>query len=545
MVVQNRYTRAFDSPSSSGTPSDEISSGSDDSSPGPPPDEDMYPDQPEYTFFEIIVGVTPHTVQCIRLYFHRLWQIEAPISFRFQDAQIVTFDDSIIPVHGLSRALAKRDLYPDDDGEPDFNDQGPSNLPRGRDNRGSDQQRDSRSMTSNRKQAILAILAILLIIPQCMRFFSSSSISNSPAFPIHRPIVEVANTVNSMPAILADITKTLEDYKGNLSFKIAVPERWAIACLHKDEEAGMPLFSKNGLNKAVCDAGLKEYEKATESDARDFISHLKDLRNAIRDASYRIEDVARVVKQDLDPHIRTVLNSCIENLIKDWYHGQEPPIDSASIYLKALGNEKRGRWICASDSSISAKDTYLRPADLVTMNLPDALRNLEHYLTIALLSLEKMPDLDFQISLILDKLNLTGEKYTINNTELSWGRLSLRHLRGEAQRRNEELEAFQVLLKHMIRKRYGREGQDYIAEELSGLPETSMDALDRSALTSIALGIEDSETARSHIRGLWRQMGRSNGGRDFDVSFPCRKKQREALGFAAGGHFRGSGLRDS
>ncbi|KAG9498286.1 hypothetical protein J7337_011182 [Fusarium musae] len=421
MVVQNRYTRACESPSPSRSPSEDSPSSSDDLSPGPPPpDEDMYPDQPEYTFFEIIVGVTPHTVQCIRLYFHRLWQIEAPISFRFQDAQIVT---------------------------------------------------------------------------------------------------------------------------GNLSSMITVSERWALACLHKDEEAGMPLFSKNRLNKAVCDAGLKEYEKATEIDARDFISHLKDLRNAIQDVSYRIEDVARVIKQDLEP-CRTVLNSCIENLIKDWYHGQGPSIDSASVYLKVLGNEKRGHWKCASDSSINAKDTYLRPADLVTMNLPDAIRNLEHYLTIALFSLEKMLELDFQLFPILRKLNLTGEKYAINRTELLWARLSLRHLQGEAQRRSEELEAFQVLLKCRLWRRYGRAGREYVAKLFPDLPETFIDTLDVPALISIALGIEDSETARRHMGGLWQQIGRSNGGRDFDVSFPCREKQREALRFAAGGRFRGLDSRD-
>ncbi|PNP85001.1 hypothetical protein FNYG_01698 [Fusarium nygamai] len=489
MVVQSRYTRAFESPSPLGPPSDTSSSGSDGSSPGPPPDQDMYPDQPEYTLFEVILGVTPQTFQCIRLYFHRLWQIEEPISLRFQDTQIVTFDDSIIPVHGLSQALAKRDLYPEDDDDPDFNDQGPSNLPRGRDNREPGQQRDSRSMTSNWKQAILAMLAILLIIPQWRRFFSSSGITHSPPFPIHRPIVELANTVNSMPGMLVDITESLDDYKGNLSSMIAVPERWALACLHKDEEAGMPLFSKNRLNKAVCDAGLKEYGKATEDDAHDLISHSKDLRNAIQDASYRIEDVARVVKQDLEPHIRTVLDSCIENLTMDWYHDQGPSNDSASVYLEALCDEKRGHWKYSLDSSISAKNTYLGDPDLVVMNLPEALQNLERYLTMAFLSLKKVSELDLQLYLILQKLNLMAGKYTNNETELWWTRLSLRHLRGETQRRNEELEAFQVLLKRLISMHYGREGREYAAKVFSDLPETSMDTLDMSALISIALGI--------------------------------------------------------
>ncbi|KAF5530756.1 hypothetical protein FPHYL_14032 [Fusarium phyllophilum] len=368
MVVQGRYIRASKSPSPSEPFSEAPSSSCDDSSPEPSPDQDMYPDLPEYTLFEVIVGVTPQTFQCIRLYFHRLWQIEEPISLRFQDTQIVTFDDSVIPVNRLSQALAKKDLYPDDD--PYFNDQGGPNLPRGRDNRGPGQRRQSRSVTSNWKQAILAVLAILLISPQWRRLFSSSNVSHSPPFPIQRPIVELANTVNSMPGMLADITESLDDYKGDLSSRIAVPERWAPDCIHKDEEAGMPLFSKNRLNKAACDAGLKEYGKATESDAHDLISQLKELRSAIQDASYRIEDVARVVKKDLEPHIRTFLDSCIENLAMDWYHARGPSNDSASIYLEALGNEKSSHWKYSSDSSISAKDTYLRHPDLVVMNLP-------------------------------------------------------------------------------------------------------------------------------------------------------------------------------
>ncbi|KAF5535434.1 hypothetical protein FNAPI_12077 [Fusarium napiforme] len=545
MVIQNRYTRAFESPSPSGSPSQASSSGSDDLSPGPPPDEDMYPDQAEYTLFEVVVGVTPQTFQCIRLYFHRLWQIEAPISFRFQDNQIVTFDDSITPVHGLSRALAKRDLYSDDNNEHDFDDQGPSNLPRGRDNRGPNQWRDTQSVTSNWKQAILAMLAVLLIIPQWRRLFSPSSISHSPQFPVHRPVVEVANTVNSMPGILADITETLEVYKGNLSSMIAVPERWALACLHKDEEAGVPLFSKNRLNKAVCDAGLKEYAKATESDAHDLASQVKQLRSAIRDASYRIEDTARVVKQDLEPHIRTVLNSCTENLTMHRYYAQGPSGGSTSVYLEALNNEKIGHWKPSLDSSISAKGTDLRHPDLVTMNLPDALWNLEYYLTMAYLSLKEVSELDLQLFLILRKLNLTADKYTTHDTELSWGRLSLHHLRGEVQRRIEELEAFQVLLKRLIWRRYGREGQEHVAKMFPDLPETSVDTLDMSALISIALGIQDSDTTRIHTGGLWRRIGGSNGGRDFDVSFPSRDKQREALRFAAGSRFRGSDSGDN
>ncbi|KAF5620885.1 uncharacterized protein FTJAE_11510 [Fusarium tjaetaba] len=543
MVVQNRYTQAFESPSPSGSPSQASSSGSDDLSPGPPPDEDMYPDQPEYTLFEVVVGVTPQTLQCIRLYFHRLWQIEAPISLRFQDNQIVTFDDSIIPVHGLSRALAKRDLYSEDYHKPDLDGQGPSNLPRGSDNRGPGQRQDSRSMTFNWKQAILAMLAILLIIPQWRRFFPSSSFSHSPTFPIHRPVVEVANTVNSMPGILADITETLEDYKGNLSSMIAVPERWALACLHKDEEAGMPLFSKNRLNKAVCDAGLKEYEKATERDAHDLISRLKDLRNAIQDASYRIEHLARAMGDNLEPHIRAVLRSCIENLTMDW-HEQREPSDFTFWYLVPLVKQKRSHWKYTSDSSITAEDSYLR-TKLVTMNLPEALQNLEHHLTITFLSLKKVSELDLQLSVVLQKLNLTAEKHTNNETRLSWARLSLHHLRGEVQRRNEELEAFQVLLKRLIWRLYGSEGQEYVAKTFPDLPETSVDTLDMSALISIALGIQDSETARSNMGGLWRQIGWSNGGRDFDISFPSRDKQREALRFAAGGRFRGSDLGDS
>ncbi|KAF5694840.1 hypothetical protein FDENT_969 [Fusarium denticulatum] len=171
----------------------------------------MYPDQPEYTLFEVIVGVTPHTFQCIRIYFHRLWQIEEPISMRFQDTQIVTFDDSVISVHGLSQALAKRNLYADDDDNPDHDDQGGSNLPRGRDNRGPGQARRSGSMSFNWKQAILAILTILLIIPQWRRFFSLPDIPYNLPFPIHRPIVEVAKTVISMPGMLANIMETIDD----------------------------------------------------------------------------------------------------------------------------------------------------------------------------------------------------------------------------------------------------------------------------------------------------------------------------------------------
>ncbi|KAF5586811.1 hypothetical protein FPANT_7104 [Fusarium pseudoanthophilum] len=542
MVVPNRYTRAFESPSPSGSSSQaSSSSGSDDLSPGPPPDEDMHPDQPEYTFFEIIVGVTPQTVQCIRLYFHRLWQIEAPISIRFQDAQIVTFDDSIIPVDRLSQALAKRDLYPDDNHEHDFDGQGPSNWPRGRDYGGPGQQRQRQSMTSNWKRAILAMLAFLLIIPQWRRFFPSSSISHSPNFPIHRPVVEVLNTVNSMPGILADITETLEDYKGNLSSMIAVPERWALACLHKDEEAGMPLFSKNRLNKAVCDAGLKEYETATESDAHDLISHLKDLRNAIQDASYRIEGVARVVGLNLEPHIRAVINSYINDLTMDWHREQKESNDFTFLYLVPLGKKKQSHWKYTSDSPIATEDSYLR-TELVAMNLPEALQNFERHLTTAYLSLEKLSELDLQLSVVLKKLNLAAEKCTNNETKLSRARLSLRHLRGETQRRNEELEAFQVLLKRLVLRRYGREAHDYMAQELSDLPETSMDALDMSALISIALGIADSDTARNNFGGL---IGRSSGGRDFDVIFPSRDKQRDALRFATNGRSRGSNLRDS
>ncbi|KAF5591862.1 hypothetical protein FPCIR_5930 [Fusarium pseudocircinatum] len=108
-----------------------------------------------------------------------------------------------------------------------------------------------------------------------------------------------------------------------------------------------------------------------------------------------------------------------------------------------------------------------------------------------------------------------------------------------------ELEAFQVLLKRLIWKRYGREGREYVAKMFSDLPETYMDVLDMSALISIALGIEDSVTARSNMGGLWRQIGRSNGKRDFDVSFPSRDKQRDALRFAAGGRSSGSDLRGS
>ncbi|KAF4444313.1 hypothetical protein FACUT_756 [Fusarium acutatum] len=137
------------------SPSEASSSSCDDASSGSSPEQEMYPDQPEYTLFEVIVGVTPQTFHCIRLYFHRLWQIEEPISLRFQHTQIVTFDDSVIPVNGLSQDLDKKGFYPDDD--PDFNDQGKSNLPRGRDNRGSGQRRERRSVTSNWKEAIMAM----------------------------------------------------------------------------------------------------------------------------------------------------------------------------------------------------------------------------------------------------------------------------------------------------------------------------------------------------------------------------------------------------
>ncbi|KAF5694841.1 hypothetical protein FDENT_970 [Fusarium denticulatum] len=187
----------------------------------------------------------------------------------------------------------------------------------------------------------------------------------------------------------------------------------------------MPLFSKNRLNKAVRDAGLKEYGKATESDAHELISYLKDLRNAIQDASYRIEDVARVVKQDLDTHIRTVLDSCIENFTMDWRHDQGPSNHSAYVYLEALCNEKRNHWKYSPDSSISAKETYVRPG-LVTVDLPGALQNLERYLTIAFLSLKEVSRLDLQLSPILQTFNLRAEKYTHSETELSWARLSLR-----------------------------------------------------------------------------------------------------------------------
>ncbi|KAG5756106.1 hypothetical protein H9Q72_012340 [Fusarium xylarioides] len=409
MVVQGRCIRASMSPSPPESSSGEPSSSCDDSSPGPLPDQDMYPDLPEYTLFEVIVGVTPQTFQCIRLYFHRFWQIEEPISLRFQDTQIVTFDDTVIPVNGSSRALAKKDLYPDDD-DPDLNDHGNFNLPRCRDNRGPGQRRESRSVTSNWKQAILAMLAILLIITQWRRLFSPSDIPHSPPFPIQRPILDLANTVNLVPGMLADITESLDNYKGDLSSRIAVPERWALACLHKDEEAGMPLFN----------------------------------------ASYRIEDVTRVVKENLEAHIRTVLDAFIENLAMDWYHARGPSNDSASIYLEALGNEKSNHWKYSSDSSISAKDTYPRYPALVVMNLPEALQNLERYLTMAFISLKKVFEMDLQLSLILHKFNLRAEKYPYSETELSWAWRSLGHLRGETQRRSEELKAFQILLKRLL-----------------------------------------------------------------------------------------------
>ncbi|CVL03875.1 uncharacterized protein FPRN_11959 [Fusarium proliferatum] len=117
MVVQNRYSRASKSPSPLESPSVASSSSCDDASSGLSPEQGMYPGLPEYTLFEVTIGVTPQTFQSIRLYFHRLWQIEKPISLRFQDTYIVTFDDSVIPVNALPQSLDKKDVYPDDDAD--------------------------------------------------------------------------------------------------------------------------------------------------------------------------------------------------------------------------------------------------------------------------------------------------------------------------------------------------------------------------------------------------------------------------------------------
>ncbi|RKL32599.1 hypothetical protein BFJ72_g10542 [Fusarium proliferatum] len=378
----------------------------------------MYPGLPEYTLFEVTVGVTPQTFQCIRLYFHRLWQIEEPISLRFQETHIVTFDDSVIPVNALPQALGKKDIYPDDDA--DHNDQGGPNLPRSRDNRGAGQRRESRSVTSNWKQAILAMLAILLIIPQWRCFYSSSKISYSPPFPVQRPIVELANTVHLMPGMLVDIMEDLGDYRGNLSSMIAVPERWALACLHKDEEAGMPLFSKNRLNKAVCDAGLKEYAKLKESDAHDLISHLQDLRNAIHDASFHVENVARDVRQSLEPHLGSLLHSCIGNLTVQLHHAKEPSSDTASMYLEALGKEKALYRKYAQAALVDSNEIDEKTHELVIMNILEALQNLERSLTKAFLSINNVSGPAFYLSLMLQKFDLTTTTDTPENRRLSW-----------------------------------------------------------------------------------------------------------------------------
>lgn len=498
----------------------------------------MHPDLPEYTLFEVTVGVTPQTFQSIRLYFHRLWQIEEPISLRFQDTHIVTFDDSVVPVNALSQALAKKDFYPDNDHD-DHNDQGGPNLPRSRDNRGAGQRRESRSVTFSWKQAILGMLAILLIIPQWRRFFSSSNISHSPPFPVQRPIVELANTVHSMPGTLADIMESLGDYRGNLSSMIAVPERWALACLQKDEEAGMPLFSKNRLNKAVCDAGLKNYARLKESDAPDLVSHLKDLRNAIQDASFHVENVARVVRQNLEPHLGSFLDSCVGNLTVRLHHAKDPSRDTASIYLEALAKEKALYRKYTQAVSVDGNENDEKSHELVSMNIPEALQNLQRSLTNAFLSINKVSGPAFHLSLMLQRFDLTTTTDTPENIRLSCAIGSLRHLRGEIQRRVEELEAFQVLLKRVLSARYGIEGREYDSKVFPEMSLASIDTLDMSSLISIALGITDSETARSHMGGLWRHVGWHNGERDYDLSFPSREKQVDALKFAAGGRFRG------
>ncbi|KAF4498886.1 hypothetical protein FAGAP_4899 [Fusarium agapanthi] len=406
-VPQHRYIRASKYPSPSESPSEEASSISDGS---------------------IIVGVTPQTLQRIRLYFHGLWQIKEPISLPFQDTQIVTFDDSVLPVNGLSQALARKRFYPHDS---DHNDQSGSNFPRGRHNLGPGQRQQSGSMTFNWKQTIMAMLAIL-VIPQWRRLFSPSDISHSPQFPIQRSMVELANTVDSMPGMLANIMEGLHDYIG------------------------------------IC-----------------------------RPSSVFLND------------------------------GQLP----------AYTRMKKQGWPCS--------DTYLSYPDLVIMNLPEALQNLEYYLISSFLSLNNVSELDLQLSLILQKLDLRAKEYTYNETELLLAWRYLRHLRGETQRRVEELEACHALLKRILLTRYGREGREYAAKVFLHLSPTSKDDLDISALISITLGIENRETARSHMGGLWRHIERSNRGRDYDVGFPSIEEQLEILIFARRGRFRSSDTRDS
>ncbi|CVL03873.1 uncharacterized protein FPRN_11958 [Fusarium proliferatum] len=323
---------------------------------------------------------------------------------------------------------------------------------------------------------------------------------------------------------------------------IAVPERWALACLQKDEEAGMPLLSKNRLNKAVCDAGLKEYARLKESDAHDLVSHLKDLRNAIQDAAFHVENVARDVRQNLEPHLGSFLDSCIGNLTVQSHHAKDSSSDSASIYLEALGKEKALYRKYAPDTSVDGNEIDERTHEFVTMNIPEALQKLERSLSNAYLSINKVSGPAFHLSLMLQRFDLTTTTDTQENIRLSRAIGSLRHLRGEIQRRVEELEAFRVLLKRVLSARYGIEGREYASEVFPEMSLDSMDTLGMSALISIALGIADSESARGHTGGhiRWR-----SGERDFHPNFPSREKQCDALKFAAGGRFRGWGSRDS
>ncbi|CVL06898.1 uncharacterized protein FMAN_11991 [Fusarium mangiferae] len=227
-------------------------------------------------------------------------------------------------------------------------------------------------------------------------------------------------------------------------------------------------------------------------------------------------------------------------MLRTWQ--EIPSSDIASKYLEALGKEKALHRKYAPAALVDGNEIDEKIHELVTMNIPEALQNLERSLTIAFLSINEVSGPAFHLSLMLQRFDLTTTADTPENISLSWAIWSLRHLRGEIQRRVEELEAFRVLLKRVISVRYGIEGREYASEVFPEMSLASMDTLDMTALISIALGIAHSETARSHTGGY---IGWRSGERNCDLNFPSREKQRDALKFAAGGRFRGRGSRDS